>query len=349
VSARATAAAAAHHLATALVRAARWRLLLLFALATALPALLGAAPLALFLDAALSHVPGGAGLASALDLSLLPDLARRAGEHGTAATLAFGLLGAVAVALVLSPWLTGATLAEVTSPGRLTGRALLTGAGALWGRLVRLGLVAVLPVGVALGLHAVVHHLAVRAAERATSETEAIATGRASLAASLALLFVALLTLDAGRAVLAARPARRSAFLAWASGAWLVLRRPLRAGGAGLVGSGLGLGLAFLFTALRNRLPAGPVPSMLASLLLASLAAMALAYGRSVRLGLLAVMAGADADAREARAGERQRAREALESARRAAAAEVVARAQADASLAAAQAERAAGGEPPPG
>jgi hypothetical protein len=348
VSAPAHLAAALRHLGIALGRAFRWRLLLLFAVATALPALLGVAPLALFLDGALSHVPGGAGLATALDTGLLPDLSRRAAEQGTAATLTFAILGAVAVALVISPWLTGATLAEVTSPRRLGGRALLTGAGAFWGRLVRLGLVGLVPLGVAFGLHALLHHRAEEAVERAVTATAAIAIGRRSLRASLAFLVVALLTLDAGRAVLAARPGRRSAFLAWTSGSWLILRRPLRTILAWLLGTGLGLALALLFIALRSRLPAGPGPSMLASLVLASLAATSLAYGRSVRLGLLAVVAGADADAREARAEERWRAREALESARRAAGAEAAARAVAEASLATAQAERAAEAESPP-
>jgi hypothetical protein len=334
--------------ADALARAARWRVLLLSAVATALPALLGVAPLALFLDASLAHVPGGGSLASRFETSLLPDLSRRAGEQGTMGAIAFALLGAVAVALVLSPWLAGAALAEVSSPERLRGRALLTGAGAFWGRLVRLGLVALLPLGVATGLAAWFRHLAERSAEHATSQTAALATGRASLLAALAAFALALATLDAARAVLAARPARRSALLAWTSGTWLVLRRPAATLSAWLLGTGLGLALALLMTALRTRLPAGPVPSMVASLAVASLAAASLAFGRSVRLGLLTRIAGADAAAREARAEAHRGTGLALEGAQRAAAAETAARRAAEASLGAAQAEQAAKAETPP-
>ena len=330
------AAGALHLVAAALARAARWRLLVLFAVATAPPALLGVAPLALFLDASLAHVPGGGGLASRFDASLVPDLARRAQEHGTAGALAAALAGALAVALVLSPWLTGAALAEVTSPVRLGGRALLTGAGGFFGRLVRLALVSALPLGLAAGLSALARHGAERAIAAAVTETAAIAQRRGGLAISAVLLLAALLTLDAGRAVLAARPARRSAFLAWASGTWLLLRRPLTVVPAGLLGTGLGLAAAFGFTALRTRLPAGPTPAMIASLLLASLAAISLAFGRSVRLGLLAAIAGADADAREASAETRRAALAALASARRTALAETAARVAAEASLAAA-------------
>jgi hypothetical protein len=87
---------------------------------------------------------------------------------------------------------------------------------------------------------------------------------------------------------------------------------------------------------------------MVASLAVASLAAASLAFGRSVRLGLLARIAGADAAAREARAEAHRGTRLALEGARRAAAAETAARRAAEVSLEAAQAERAAKAEPPP-
>jgi len=323
---------------TALRRALRWRLLLLVAFASGLPALLGAAPVALFLDSALARAPGGGGLASGLDGALLPDLARRLAERGTAGALVYALLGAAAVALVVSPWLAGAAMAEVTSAERLEGRRLLTAAGALWGRLVRLGLVSLLPLGVAAGLAALLRHRAGQAVERALTETAAVATQRRVRVATLVILFVALLSLDAARAVLAARPRRRSAFLAWTSGTWLMLRRPHAVIPAGLLGSGLALGLAFAFTALRTRLPAGPVPAMLASALLATLAAVSLGLGRSVRLGLLAAVAGADAGAREARVAARLAVEQAVAAAQRAAAVETSRRAEAEASLRAAQA-----------
>jgi hypothetical protein len=296
----------------ALSRATRWRLLLLFASFTALPALLGAALLGLAVGAPLLHSPQGALWTGSLDAEALVGVVRALTDTGLATAPLLGLALALLLALLLAPWLSGATLAEVTSPGRLGGRALLVGAGAYWGRLARLGLVGLLPLAAGAGLAG----LAFKSADTATSHalTATAAQGLEHRAVGLAglALFATLLTVDAGRAVLAARPRRRSAFLAWVAGTWLVLRRPLQTGLAGAVGPAVGLAVALGLTAARTRL--GPAAAPL-GVLLALFAAAAVGWGRAVRLGALVQVASRDATQREARRAARSLAKAALRAA----------------------------------
>jgi hypothetical protein len=283
---------------SALRRATHWRLLLVLLGAATVPALLGALPLGLTLGAPLLHHPRGGTWTGELEGELLPDLARRLIERGGGVTLTLGLALALLAALALAPVATGATLAQVSAERRLTFRELALGAGAWWGRLVRLGLTGLIPLGVGGGLAGLAIKWATGVDEHAVTEAASTRALDLALGVGFAALFVALLTVDAGRAVLAAQPGRRSAFLAWTAGAWLTLRRPVRsllAGGPGLVA---GVLLALGLTALRTRLPPAALPFGLG---LSSLAAVAVGWGRAVRLAALVELAVADAQVRDAR------------------------------------------------
>ncbi len=140
--------------------------------------------------------------------------------------------------------------------------------------------------------------LARKAGEKAVLESAAVAQGRWALGILAALVFVAHLTLDAGRAQMAVRPARRSAFLAWAAGAWLVLRRPLRTLVIGVTGTGLAVVLGLGAMAMRQRLPAGPGWAIAAGVPLAQVAVAAVGWGRAVRLAALVELAREDGELR---------------------------------------------------
>ena len=287
----------------ALRRATRWRLLLLFLGFTTVPALLGAVPLSLVVGVPLLHHPAGGAWTGGLDAATLADLQRVMADRGQGSVLGLGLLSSLLLALLAAPWLAGATLAEARSPRPLQGTALLQGAGAYWGRLTRLGLLGLLPLAVGGGVLGALLKWADTAGTHALTETAAQGSERVAWALGGLVLFAALLTVDAGRAVLGARPARRSAVRAWISGAWLVLRRPLQTGLAGALGLGLGVTLALGLTALRTRLPPAALPL---SVLLSALAAAAVGWGRALRLAALTELAGRDAVPREARAAARR-------------------------------------------
>ena len=128
---------------------------------------------------------------------------------------------------------------------------------------------------------------------------------RLSMLAAAVLFFVAQLTIDAGRAHFAAEPHRRSAFFAWWSGVRLLLRRPLRVLGFGLVTAMAGSGVAAGFLLLRFRIhQAGPA-TVLVAFLLAELAAASVGWSRAARLIGLAELVRADAADRERAASRR--------------------------------------------
>jgi hypothetical protein len=272
-------------------RATRWRLLLLLALLSAIPAALATLPIWQFLSGALDHAPRAALLAAGLDASLLPDLALLAADTGAGAAIRGGFLSALVVALLLGPAMAGATLAEAGSDHALRLRPLLTGAGRFYGRMFRMALVAVVPLGLAGVAIAAVARLVEASVEKAITESAAASLVRWATVAGLVVVFLAQLTLDAGRARIAARPERKSAFLAWLSGAWLVVRHPVHAVAVGLAGVVAGPVTALAVMALRERLPAGPRWSLVAAVLLAQVAAAAVGWGRAVRVAGLARLA----------------------------------------------------------
>lgn len=282
-------------------RATRWRLLLLCGLFTAVPAALATLPVFRFLSRLLDHAPRAALLSAGLEGSWLPDLARALGEDPNGQSIPGGVLSALLVALLLAPALSGAMLAEAGSDHPLRFRPLLTGVGRYYARMVRVVVVAAIPLGLA-GLGAVLlSRGAEKAAARAVTEAAAASRGRWTIVAIGILVFVAHLTVDAARARIASRPDRRSALLAWFSGTWLVLRRPVHAFAIGLAGAMVGPVLGLVVMGLRERLPAGPRWAVLAGVLLAQLAAVAVGWGRAVRIAGLTRLSRADAEERLSR------------------------------------------------
>ncbi|MGC4001399.1 MAG: hypothetical protein QM767_29650 [Anaeromyxobacter sp.] len=295
-----------------LVRASRWRVLALFSTLALVASAAAVLPLWAYLAGQLDHAVGP-DATGPVTTGLLLELTRGLSENGGGVSIGLGLVGGLALSLLLGPWSAGAAMAEARAEAPLRFRALLGAAGQLYGRLLRLWLVALIPLGAAAGVSAaLVHHAGDRAAH-ALTEAEALAAQRHGLWGALAVVFLAQLTVEAARAELAARPERRSALLAWAAGSWLVLRRPVRT----LVSGALGVALALLasgaFMALRGRLPSGAGFTAL-GFLLATLASAGVAWGRAVRLGALAELAAHDEVVRaerRARRAERKQARRA--------------------------------------
>ena len=284
-----------------LSRATRWRLLLLFALATLVPALLATLPWWQLLSGLLDHAPRAELLLRGFEGSWLPDLLHGLEEKPAAHAIPGGMLAGLVLALLVAPAMAGASVAEARSEHPLRFRSLLAGAGEAYGRMFRMALVSGLPMGVAGLAVAGVFHLATEAGEKALTEKAAVSQGRWALAVAAGLLFLAHLTLDAGRARMAAEPGRRSAFLAWLSGAWLVLRRPVRSLVVGILGALAGLGLGLAVMGARQRLPVGPAWSTWAAVLLAQVAAAAVGWGRAIRIAALAELARGDREERDER------------------------------------------------
>lgn len=276
----------------ALRPALQWRLLLLWLLALLLPTLVATLPLWNMLKTALDRSLWARPLAKRLDLVAIADLAGLHAQHASA--IGSGGSVALVMTLLLSPLLTGAAISAARAPAPLGFAALAAGGVREYGRLLRMLAWAVVPLGVAAFLGALV----AGAAEQPGAVLESSVDNAAMVAAVLTGLFLLLAhaTLDTGRAVLALDRRRSSAVLAWCDGLGVIARRPLAVFGVYGGITIIGLALAAALAVARLNVPALGAGSFIGGLVLAQLAVLVLAWMRCARLfGLMELARGAGA------------------------------------------------------
>lgn len=283
MSATSTPRASGLTLTTRASRAAlQWRLLLLWAGLLLIPTIVAVIPVWRTLGASLDQAVHAAALAQRLDLMTVADLAANASRNGAAISQA--AIAGVVLTLLLSPLLSGLVATAARAPAPLGFAALLTGAFSEYGRMLRMLLWSIVPLGVALAIGAGALKLADRHAATAILEADADLARHLALLLTGVLFLLACATLDAGRAALAVDRRRTSAVKAWWRGLGMLRRRPLACLAIYFAITVLGLALYALLGVARLNL-AGPGPLALAAGLLATqLAALALAWMRSARL-----------------------------------------------------------------
>jgi hypothetical protein len=279
------------------LRAARcalqWRLLVLWTGVLLLPALVAALPVWQLLSANLDHTVHAAALASRLDLVALADLSGALARSGAAT--GNGTLLSLVLTLLLSPLLSGMTIAAARAPQQLGFSGLVAGGVLEYARLLRMMVWALVPLGLAAALSGVAMSAADKAGERAILEADASHASLAAIVFAAVVLLLANATLDAGRATLAIDRRRKSAVRAWWDGCKLLGRRPLATFGAWFGISALGLALAALLGVARIKVPALGAGGFLAAFALTQLAVAAVAWMRSARLVALMELARAGA------------------------------------------------------
>lgn len=226
-----------------------WRLMLIAWLAGLIAATFMARPVFALFNSALGHNPDAERIVSTQDIAPLIDSVMTLGDggamHGMAA-IGQGLMSALVIAALLTPWLTGMLVASLRE-----GRAL--GFGELWlggwreyGRQFRLLLVALIPWAAVGGIAMLVGFWArhgddtaiLESVGRQRNEIVMWVVGIASL--------LAWISIESARAAFAADPRLRSAFRAWLRGIKLMLRRPISVLLVVLVTVAIGGGLAML-------------------------------------------------------------------------------------------------------
>ena len=276
-------------------RALRWRVLLLWWAALVVPGAIAAAPAFAFLQSHLDHATAAPGMVAWMDGATLVELIRQLGENGAGRSILFGIGAAAGALLVCAPFLAGAMVACAGTDENLPFPGLLSAAGRLYGRMLRTSLAGLIPLGAAGALAAGAAKLAVRAADRALTETAADRGFVAAGCVAAAIVFIAHLLVDAARSQFAAHAGRRSAVAALWGGARMVWRRPLRAAGVGALGAAVGLGAALALMGLRLRIPQHGILSMTLAWLLGQAAQLAIGFGRAVRIEGLTELSLADA------------------------------------------------------
>jgi len=270
--------------------ALQWRLLLWWTVLLLLPALAATLPVWQMLSASLDHSVYAAQLAHRLDMIAIADIMGAAQDRWTPAISA-GSLAGVALTLLLSPLLSGMTIAAARSPARLGMTALLAAGAQEYARMLRMLIWAAIPLALAGALAGMLFQASGRSAATALLESDARHAAR-SAALLAALLFVVVhATVDAGRALLGSERRRRSAVAAWWGGVKLLLRRPLALLGTYLVITLLGLAVAALLALARVQVPALGTAGTVAAFLLAQLVVVVLGWMRSARLFALMALA----------------------------------------------------------
>lgn len=259
-----------------------WRLLLLWALFSLLPAVLLALPLWRLLGASFDYSVQAPALASELDLVAIGDIVNNYTRSGASVPLV--ALQALVLTLLLSPLLTGMALSAARAPERPGFGALLAGGCREYLRMARMLVVAVLPLGAAVLLGGAARGAADRYGEASTSVSDAASAGMAATIVMALLLLLAHASIDAGRAVLALDRRRGSAFKAWWQGLRMLLRRPLAVLGAYLPITIVGLLLAAALTLGRVHLPRADGAGVIAAFVLTQLIVLVLAWMRTARL-----------------------------------------------------------------
>ncbi len=276
-----------------LLAGAQWRVLLLWWVSLLLPTLVAGLPVLFFFSAVLESSPRAAQVVAWLDSATLLELAKQFREPQTAAFS--GYFSALLFTLVTAPFVAGVMAAAARSDEPLRLRQLLAAAGELFGRMTRLMLVGAVALGLAGALAAGAFKLAENAGEKTVFATQADRQFAAAMAFSAVLLWLVHVTVDAGRAVLSAEPARRSAFRAWWSGVRLLVRQPVRTLSVGLLGTLVGLGVAAAVMLLRLRIEQSSAVRVGLSWVLVQAAVVAVGWGKAARIAGLAELARADA------------------------------------------------------
>jgi hypothetical protein len=275
---------------SSLAGALQWRLLLLWLLATLVPALLAATPLWASLQATFGHSVHAAAIAAGDDLPLL---VQGLGNLGKQLDWLPALLGgSTLLMLLVAPWLTGMVIASLRAGRRLGFVELIAGGLSEYWRMLRMMLWSLLPLGLALvvggGIMGALH----KGTEDAILASDVESAGRIGMIVMVVLFVLAHATVEAGRGWLGADPALRSVVKAWWRGLKLLLRRPLATLLVYVVTCVAGFGLALLLGWARIAVDGVGIGAVVLSFLAGQAIVLAIAWGRIARLRGMAAIAG---------------------------------------------------------
>lgn len=266
----------------AMRRAFQWRLLMLSPVALLVASAATLFAFSQFFGELLSHSPRWRELTS-LDSSALANMLKGFGTPAGDA-IPTAIETSLVLALVFAPLLAGAALVVADAAARPRLRELLAGAGAYYPRLLRMQIAALVPLGLAGIVISVVNKWATRVSDAATSDTATHTSGRIALVVAIVLVFLAQLVVDAGRARMAAEPARRSAVRALWAGVKLVVKRPRHALSLGVTTMVVALLAAAVLLVVRQQIAQTSGAAILVAFLIAQLAVAAVAWGHAAKL-----------------------------------------------------------------
>jgi hypothetical protein len=276
-------------LRAAMRRALEWRLLALFSGTVLWTTLVATFPAWRVLASVLDDSPRAKEIASSFDLLAFEDMGMAMVRSGAPVT------GGAALATLLGvfswPFLAAMAMGQAGGPRPRTFAEVLEGGIAYYTRMLRIGLVSIVPFALVGAVAVAAFRGAGHFARHSILESQATLGYRAAIAATLVLFALLHATLEAGRAAFGADDQLRSGWSAWRRGVRLTIRDPL-----GVLGTYLGATLvsyviAFPILVLRLRVSGPSWPALVVGFVLTQLAVASLGWGRATRLFALTALA----------------------------------------------------------
>jgi hypothetical protein len=272
----------------AMTTALEARLLTLFTAVMLVTTAVAALPAWRVFGQALDQSPRAQGLAEKFDGLAFEDVGMafaRSSAPISGATLAATLLAAFSW-----PFLAGLAVSAARAKRPRTFASWLEGGIAYYTRMLRIGLVAIVPLALVGGVVSVVYWAARRHAQGLILESQATMVSRAAFAVSLLVFLCVQMSLELGRAAFAADDQLRSGWQAWFRGLRLAVRYPLAALGSFLGATLLSYAIAFFLFVVRLRISGPSAAQLLVGFVVAQLGVAALGWGRAARLVALTAL-----------------------------------------------------------
>jgi len=274
------------HLARIATRAIlRWRIFVIWIGITLIPTAVISVPVGRLLSAQLDHSAYVLAWARGVTIPVLGDLLMSVAD--TAPMLKGALVLSLLVTILFWPLLTGMVVASA-KPGRTLGFVgLIQGGVSEYGRMLRMLIWSIVPLGIAAAIGGAALMLVKHRAGSAILASQVSREHLLALILLAALLIAAHVTLEAGRAQFALDTGRRSAIRAWWRGLRLVLARPVAALGSYVAVTLVGLLLIALLGIARINLAQAAFSGFLVALLVTQSIAVAAIWMRIARLLVL--------------------------------------------------------------
>jgi hypothetical protein len=279
----------AANLGRALRGALEWRLLTLFTGTVIWTTLVASFPAWRVLGSVLDDSPRAREIASSFDLVAFADMGMAL--YRSAAPVTGGLALATLLGVLSWPFLAGMAIGATGKGRPRTFAEVLEGGIAYYTRMLRIGLVAIVPFALVGAVAAAAFKGARQFGRHAIFESQATLGWRMAVAVTLLAFVLMHATIEAGRSVFGADDHLRSGWGAWWRGVRLTVREPLGVL-VGYLGPTLAsYAVAAVFLILRLRLSGPGWVALVLGFALTQLAVASLGWGRAARLFALTALA----------------------------------------------------------
>jgi hypothetical protein len=280
-------------LVTAIVRGAtgaarEWRLLTLFTITVLLTTLVATFPAWRVLASVLDDSPRAKDIARSFDLLAVEDMGMalfRSAAPVTGATSLATLLGVFSW-----PFLAGMAVGAARGERSRSFAEVLARGITYYTRMLRIGLVAIVPLALIGGAATLAYKAARHHARHVVLESQASLGWRAAFAVTLLVFVVVHATIELGRAAFGVDDHLRSGWSAWLRGVRLTGRHPLRVLGAYLAATVASYVIAVPLLIVRLRVSGPSGAEMVIGFVLTQLAVASLGWGRAARLFALTAL-----------------------------------------------------------